>query len=146
MEDFLGILMFILYMVFAVTRNRKKGMQKDRKRKGPEPIKQVRETRVKEQPRAVKRGPETVHTIPKADKPFAEGNSYYEHVETRYGLPAQVKETAAKKDGETITETLVVSNEEQGHQPVISLDKASILQAVIWNEILQKPRSRRKPA
>lgn len=145
MEDFIGILLFVLYLIFSVTKSRKKGMQKNRSRKSPQPVKEVGDTRVKEQPRTLKRAAETAGTMQTADNNYRNGSGYRypDEAKKNYGTSVSAKETSTEQVLQPILEAPADSYEENVFQPVISLDKASILQAVIWNEILQKPKGRR---
>lgn len=140
MEDFFGLAMFILYLIFSVTRSRKKGMQKNR-RKSPQPFQEIRDViKPKEKPKSVKKVLYPADNRPAAEEVYGEGYSSYDKVSSFEGSSAQETPQAFLES----TPTYLIG--ERGLQPVITLDKESIRQAVIWSEILQKPKSRRRHA
>jgi hypothetical protein len=141
LEDIFGLTLFVLYLIFGVLGNRKKGMKKDRRSRRPEPFKELKEVfRQQEQP---KRVPKTRNIV--GERAFSEEKAPASADTYRQTFPAiqRSREENPQETAEFIPEYSPRSLSASA-EPAIELDAASIRQAVIWNEILQKPVSLRR--
>lgn len=142
MEDIFGLTLFVLYLIFGVLGNRKKGMKKDRRSRKPEPFKELKEVfRQQELPkRASKTRNIAGERAYSAEKASAGADIYRQTFPVRQ----QPREESLQETAEFLPEYSPRSHSGNA-EPVIVLDAAGIRQAIIWNEILQKPVSLRRP-
>lgn len=142
MEDIFGLTLFVLYLIFGVLGNRKKGMKKDRRSRRPEPFKELKEVfRQQELPKRTPRTRNIVGERAVSEEKAPAGADIYRKT---FPVIQQSREEMPRETAEFLPEYSPRSLSGNA-EPVIVLDAAGIRQAIIWNEILQKPVSLRRP-
>ena len=142
MEDILGIIIFILFIITRTMVDRKKGMAKQQVVKKNPPAAGQKRTVSREdipvQPRHVSftRKPAAESLSPLS----VEGKSLYESLPYMGGIEPE-PESEIGKEQAGHTQTLAVLSEPEPEQADV-LTYADLRKAVIWSEILQKPRFR----
>lgn len=131
MEDLLGIILFIIFIVYRTMGDRRKGMERNRKPREKQPS--ARKKAPKAEPAAEFFPPQ--ETVP-APVPFP----YYEEGESMEGSSYMEGYQEEKREERALEPEPQVLAE-----PVAAFPSpAELRQAVIWSEILQKPKALRR--
>jgi hypothetical protein len=126
--DFVVILLFILYIVFRSMGDRRRGMSREPVRKKPAPVEAAGKIRPQEKQVPLKR------MLP-------EGESAYDQLVYMEGAEPEIKEEKVEKGEEAGPASPFYGESAGGSFAFMSGD--DLRKAVIWSEILQKPRFRK---
>ena len=131
MENIFGIIIFILFIALRTVGDRKRGMNKKNDPQKPKEIAPTRAATAKKQvaPKKV-----IQQYIPKPIEPLviSEGESYYDGFAEPMTYSLDERQTENPEDYGQYTE------------PSYGLVAADLRQAIIWSEIIDKPRFKKR--
>lgn len=157
MEDILGVLIFVIFIVVRVMGDRKKGMKKEPAKPQTKPLIQTKKVETK---KTASRGMPVSPIKPTTEKPRLERSA----LEPVF-MGAQQREQQATgiqlDEGESYFAKLpVMEGVEKGNEvenlPILEVEKQAnqetafflgaedVRKAIVWSEVIQKPRFRTK--
>lgn len=155
MEDFIGIMIFVLFMVLRTTKDRKKGMSRNKTDGTPRTRTSVETQSPVERKNA---GRQVVRSdgaglppakglvqeshlekAPLVREPLlAEGQSYFQSLPPMEGISLQKEEEPPLEDTDMMVQDIVTLTSASD----LSFTPQNLKDAVLWSEILQAPRFR----
>lgn len=146
MEDILGVIIFVVFIVIRAMGDRKKGMRKEPGKPQTKPLIQTKKTETKkmissEKPRLERQALEPVFMgtyqsqLPQSGLQLSDGESYFDKLPVMEGV---------EKGNEVESLPILEVEEQTNQETAFFLGAEDVRKAIVWSEVIQKPRFRTK--